>query len=63
MADAVYKFIEQAGVSSESWEKAVQTLRDLGIAEVEPPDVLVGNGKIVGYRTRIKPSFKVEKVE
>ena len=71
MSESVYKFIELVGTSSESWEKAAavavevagKTLRDLRIAEVVEQDVQIENGKLVSYRTKIRLSFKVEKVD
>jgi flavin-binding protein dodecin len=71
MAESVYKFIELVGTSPESWEKAAsvavemaaRTLRDLRIAEVIEQDMQIENGKVAFYRTKIKVSFKIEKVE
>lgn len=71
MAESVYKFIELVGTSAESWEKAAsaavevaaKTLRDLRIAEVVEQDMQIENGKVSFYRTKVKLSFKVEKVE
>ena len=71
MAESVYKFIELVGTSSESWEKAAaaavemaaKTLRDLRIAEIVQLDMQVEDGKVVGYRAKVKLSFKVERVE
>jgi len=68
MAESVYKFIELVGTSSESWEKAAaaavtqaaKTLRDLRIAEVVELDMQIDEGKVVGYRAKVKLSFKVE---
>ena len=69
MAESVYKFIELVGTSTESWEKAAvaavemasKTLRGLRIAEVTELDMQIEDGKIVGYRAKVKLSFKVEK--
>ena len=66
MADSVYKVIELVGTSSESWEKAAanavevagKSLRDLRIAEAVEFDIQLENGKVVGYRTKVKLSFK-----
>jgi flavin-binding protein dodecin len=66
MADSVYKVIELVGVSTESWEKAATTaverasksLRDLRIAEVVQLDMQIENGKVKGFRARLKVSFK-----
>ena len=69
MSESVYKIIELVGTSTESWEKAAtvavetaaKTLRDLRIAEVVEQDMQIDNGKVVGYRTKIMLSFKMEK--
>ena len=66
MSESVYKVIELVGVSSESWEKAAsaaverasKSLTDLRIAEVAELDMKIDNGKVVGYRARVKVSFK-----
>ncbi len=68
MADSVYKVIELVGMSTESWEKAAmvavdrasKTLRDLRIAEVVAQDLQIEDGKVRGYRTKLKVSFKYE---
>ena len=68
MADSVYKVIELVGTSSESWEKAAQaavdraaqSLRDLRIAEVVEQDLVVDEGKVTAFRTKLKLSFKYE---
>src|SRR5271157_3308904 len=68
MAESVYKVIELVGSSTESWEKAAQaaveraaqSLRDLRVAEVTAQDVVIENGKVEAYRTKVKVSFKYE---
>ena len=68
MPNSVYKVIELIGSSTESWEKAAanavataaHTLRELRIAEVVEMDMQIEDGKVVGYRTKIKISFKYE---
>ena len=68
MADSVYKVLELIGTSTESWEKATQTvverasksLRDLRVAEVSQHDVTIEDGKIKTYRVKVKLSFKYE---
>jgi hypothetical protein len=68
MTDSVYKVIELVGTSSESWEKAAcaaveraaQSLRDLRIAEVVEQDLVIDEGKVTAYRTKLKLSFKYE---
>jgi len=65
---SVYKVIEIVGTSPESWDKAAaaaveragSSLRDLRIAEVTEQDVVIENGKISLYRTKMKVSFKFE---
>jgi dodecin len=68
MAESVYKVIELVGTSTESWEKAAaaavkraaKTLRDLRVAEVSELDMVLKDGKVEGYRAKIKVSFKYE---
>ena len=68
MAESVYKVIELVGTSSKSWEdaarvaieRAAQTLRDLRVAEVVEQDLVVTDGKVEAYRTKMKLSFKYE---
>ena len=68
MSDSVYKVIELVGTSSESWEKAAavaierasQSLRDLRIAEVTEQDLVIENGVVTAFRTKLKVSFKYE---
>ena len=68
MAESVYKVIELVGVSSDSWEKAAkvaveraaQSLRELRVAEVVEQDLVVEDGKVKAYRTKLKVSFKYE---
>ncbi len=68
MAESVYKVIELIGTSKESWEKAAKaaveragkSLRELRVAEVVQQDLVIENGKITAYRTKIKVSFKYE---
>ena len=69
MAGSTYKIIELVGTSDESWEEAARTavetagenLRDLRIAEVTKLDLVITNGKVTSYRTRLNVSFKYEK--
>jgi len=66
--DSVYNVIELIGTSDESWEKAAaaavaeasKTLRDLRVAEVVEQDLLIEDGEVVVYRTKIRLSFKHE---
>ncbi|MBE7436098.1 MAG: dodecin domain-containing protein [Anaerolineales bacterium] len=71
MAESVYKVIELVGTSTESWEKAAaaaveraaQSLRDLRVAEVVEMDLVIEEGKVTTYRTKLKLSFKYESGE
>jgi hypothetical protein len=68
MAESVYKIIEIVGTSPTSWEKAAaaaverasSTLRDLRVAEVSEQDIVITDGKVEAYRTKVKVSFKYE---
>jgi dodecin len=69
MAESVYKVIELVGTSTSSWEKAAaaavtraaKTLRDMRVAEVTAMDLVLENGKVKAYRTKVKVSFKYER--
>jgi flavin-binding protein dodecin len=69
MADSVYRVTELVGTSSESWERAAaaavetasHTLRDLRIAEVVELDLVIEEGRVRSYRTKLKISFKYER--
>ena len=66
MGDSVYKIIELVGTSSESWDRAAaiaveragKSLRELRIAEVTSQDLVIEDGKVKAYRTKLKVSFK-----
>ena len=68
MAESVYKVIELVGTSEKSWEdaakaaveRAAKTLRDLRVAEVIEQDLVIENGKVEAYRTKLNISFKYE---
>jgi flavin-binding protein dodecin len=68
MAESVYKVIEIVGTSTDSWEKAAaaaveraaKSLRDLRVAEVVEQDLVIENGKVEAYRTKLNVSFKYE---
>jgi flavin-binding protein dodecin len=68
MAESVYKVVELVGTSTESWEqaarvaveRAAQSLRDLRVAEVVEQDLVLEDGKVSAYRTKVKVSFKYE---
>ena len=69
MAESVYRVTELVGTSPESWERAAaaavetasHTLRDLRIAEVVEQDLVIEEGRIRAYRTKVKISFKYER--
>ena len=66
MDDRVYQVIELSGSSSESWEKAAEnavkeaskTYDDLRVAEVVEMDVLIEDGGVIAFRTKLRLSFK-----
>jgi flavin-binding protein dodecin len=68
MADSVYKVLELIGTSTKSWEEAAltairrasHTVRDLRVAEVVEQDLVIENGKVEAFRTKLKVSFKYE---
>jgi dodecin len=68
MAESVYKVIEIIGSSGESWEKAARaavetaskSLRDLRVAEVVEQDLVITDGKVEAFRTKLKISFKYQ---
>jgi flavin-binding protein dodecin len=68
MPDSMYKVIELIGSSKESWEQAAKLvveeagkhLREMRVAEVAEQDLVIENGKVVAYRTKVKVSFKYQ---
>jgi dodecin len=68
MPQSVYKVVEIIGTSPKSWEEAAKSaveltgehLRDLRVAEVIEQDLVITNGKVEAYRTKLKVSFKYE---
>jgi flavin-binding protein dodecin len=64
----IYDVIELIGTSTESWEKSAKNaveqagehLRELRVAEVVEKDMVIRNGKVDAYRTKVKVSFKYE---
>jgi flavin-binding protein dodecin len=65
---STYDVIELIGTSSTSWEDAAKNvideaakhLRELRVAEVVEKDLVIHNGKVEAYRTKVKLSFKYE---
>ncbi|HCY85230.1 MAG TPA: transporter [Desulfobacteraceae bacterium] len=68
MDNSVYKIIEVVGFSEKSWEDAAKaavgtvdsSVRDMRVAEVVKMDMRLEDNRIVGYRTKLKVSFKLE---
>ena len=68
MPQSVYKVIEVVGTSTKSWEEAAKSaveltgehLRDLRVAEVIEQDLVITDGKVEAFRTKLKVSFKYE---
>ena len=68
MSESVYNVIELIGTSAESWEKATanavaeaaRTQQDLRVARVIEQDVIVENGQVALFRSKVRLSFKHE---
>ena len=68
MPQSTYKIIELIGTSEKSWEeaakiaveRAAQHLRELRVAEVVEQDIVITDGKVEAYRSKLKLSFKYE---
>lgn len=68
MPQSIYKVIEVIGTSPKSWEDAAKSavervaehLRDLRVGEVVAQDLVITDGKVEAYRTKVKVSFKYE---
>jgi flavin-binding protein dodecin len=66
--ESIYDVIELIGTSTESWEDAARKvieqagehLRELRVAEVVDKDMVIHDGKVELYRTKVKVSFKYE---
>ena len=66
MNESVYRVVELIGSSSESWEQAATnavaeaagTYDDLRVAEVVEMDVLIEDGAVIAFRTRLRLSYK-----
>lgn len=63
---SVYQVIELIGSSSDSWEEAARnavreassTYQNLRVAEVVEMDVLIEDGSIIAFRTKLRLSYK-----
>ncbi|HEU4476449.1 MAG TPA: dodecin family protein [Methyloceanibacter sp.] len=68
MPRSTYKVIELIGTSDKSWEEAAKVaveraaehLRELRVAEVVEQDLVITDGKVELFRTKLKVSFKYE---
>jgi hypothetical protein len=68
MPQSTYKVIELIGTSEKSWEeaakiaveRAAEHLRELRVAEVVEQDMVITDGKVEAYRTKLKVSFKYQ---
>jgi len=66
MTESVYKVVELIGSSTESWEKAAlnavetaaKSLHDLRVAEIVEQDLVIEEGKVRAFRSKVKLSFK-----
>ncbi|MFT7602205.1 MAG: flavin-binding protein dodecin [Acidimicrobiales bacterium] len=69
--DSVYNVVELIGTSAESWEQAAataveeaaKTLRDLRVAEVIQQDLIIEEGAVILYRSKVRLSFKHESMD
>ncbi len=63
---SVYRVVELIGASSDSWEEAARnavreaarSYHDLRVAEVVEMDVLIEDGDIIAFRTKMRLSYK-----
>ena len=66
MADSVYRVTEVIGTSEQGWEAAARnavntaaaSVQDLRVAEVLEQDVVIENGQLTTFRTKLAISFK-----
>jgi dodecin len=64
--ESVYRVVELIGSSSDSWEQAARnavreasrTYKDLRVAEVVEMDVLIEDGDVIAFRTKLRLSYK-----
>ena len=67
--ESTYDVIKLIGTSTLSWEDAAKNvveeaakhLRELRVAEVLDNDLVIRDGKVDAYRTKLKVSFKYER--
>jgi flavin-binding protein dodecin len=67
MSNSVYSVVELIGSSPDSWEKATANAieeaarsigTDLRVAEVVEMDVLIEEGRVLAYRSKVRLSYK-----
>ena len=66
MSGSVYSVVELIGSSTESWEQAAsnavkeaaRTYDDIRVAEVVEMDVMIEDGAIIAFRTKLRLSHK-----
>jgi flavin-binding protein dodecin len=67
MSSSVYSVVELIGSSPDSWEQATanaieeasrSVASDLRVAEVIEMDVLIEEGKVLAYRSKVRLSYK-----
>ena len=66
MNESVYRVVELIGSSSESWERAAEnavreghkSYEDRRVAEVVEMDLLIEDGEVIAFRTKLRLSFK-----
>ncbi|MPY95765.1 MAG: transporter [Acidimicrobiia bacterium] len=72
MSNSVYSVVELIGSSPDSWERATANAveeaarsvgSDLRVAEVVEMDVLIENGRILAYRSKVRLSYKAAGVD
>ena len=64
--ESVYRVVELIGSSTESWEQAAsnavkeaaRSFADIRVAEVVEMDVLIEDGAIIAFRTKLRLSHK-----
>ncbi len=69
--NSVYNVVELIGTSDESWEnaastavaEAAKTLRDPRVAEVIQQDLVIENGAVTLFRSKVRLSFKHESAD
>ena len=66
MTESTYHVIELIGSSSDSWEEAARNAvreagrayQDVRVGEVVEMDVLIEDGDIIAFRTKLRLSYK-----